>query len=50
MQAQGTTSKIDFLTSSVAKLPPVSLQSFVKADPKFPGVAVTDYDEHFVNK
>ncbi|KAF4525430.1 hypothetical protein B566_EDAN004173 [Ephemera danica] len=42
--------KINMFTSQVKHLPPASLQTFVKADSKLPGVVVTDHDDHFVNR
>jgi hypothetical protein len=42
--------KINMFTSQVANLPPASLQTFLKADAKLPGIVVTDHDNMFVNK
>ncbi|XP_059482023.1 nicastrin [Neocloeon triangulifer] len=49
MKKLQSTIPVSFLDSSASSLPPVSLQSFVKADSKLPGVAITDYDQSFTN-
>lgn len=36
--------------SNSTSIPPASLHSFLKIDPKFPGVVLTGFQEQFKNK
>lgn len=38
------------IESKSSSIPPASVHSFLKADPKFPGVVLTGFDEKFKNK
>jgi hypothetical protein len=49
MNKQAGPLNLQFSDSTAASLPPVSLQSFVKADKQMPGVVLTDYDQSFSN-
>jgi hypothetical protein len=50
MQSQAEKLGIKFSDASAESLPPISLQSFVKADAQMPGIAITDYDKYFTNR
>ncbi|XP_065351509.1 nicastrin [Cloeon dipterum] len=50
MKSQQAALNLNLLDSTATSIPPVSLQSFVKADANFPGVVITDYDQSFTNK
>lgn len=50
MQKEAEQLNLKFSESKATSLPPVSLQSFVKADKQMPGVVLTDYDQSFSNQ